>query len=130
MGTYHLAWYLYAPRSWTHAVQLDMNEELNLFPGYILHTSESPDIDDDQQLQCHATLIAESEKPNIVADNPNWALSRLPIQFKRGGDEYDPFDDRKGHDVEVTSVMSRHVRGQLMFDAREVCSYQHRTRLF
>ena len=129
MGAYQLILYLCVVG--THAVQVDMNERFNLFPGYIFHTSEnSPDVGDKQQLKCDATLIAEGEKQNIVADKPNWALSRLPIEFKRGGREHDPFEDGKGYDVDATANKRRRVRGQLMSYARKVCSYQHRTKLF
>ncbi|RPD57704.1 hypothetical protein L227DRAFT_506295 [Lentinus tigrinus ALCF2SS1-6] len=110
---------------------VEVNTKFDLFPGYILNTSENkPDEGDKKQLKVDATLIAESDKEKIVPSAPNWALSRLPIEFKRGGREYDPFDDREGYNVEATAATRRHVRGQLMSYAGRVCSYQHRTKLF
>ncbi|RDX50652.1 hypothetical protein OH76DRAFT_433329 [Lentinus brumalis] len=107
-----------------------MNEEFNLFRGYIFHRSQNtPEIGDKKHLKVDATLIAESDEEKIIEDTPNWALSRFPIEFKRGGREWDPFDDRDGHDVESPALTRRHVRGQLISYARKVCSYQHRTKL-
>ncbi|RPD53576.1 hypothetical protein L226DRAFT_488350 [Lentinus tigrinus ALCF2SS1-7] len=110
---------------------VEVHREFDLFPGYILNTSENkPDAGDKKQLKVDATLIADSDKEKIIRSASNWALSRLPIEFKRGGREYDPFDDREGYNVEATAATRRHVRGQLMSYAGRVCSYQHRTKLF
>ncbi|KAI0631828.1 hypothetical protein C8Q77DRAFT_1272713 [Trametes polyzona] len=61
---------------------------------------------------------------------PNWTHCRFWIEFKRGGSEYDPWDDRVSKEAEAARKPRAAVRAQLTAYTRNVFLYQQRTALF
>ncbi|RPD53827.1 hypothetical protein L227DRAFT_480608, partial [Lentinus tigrinus ALCF2SS1-6] len=102
-----------------------------LCPGFVLHLSEdTPSSDDTERTRIDGSLIAECDKQRIKPKEPNWNLQRLPIEFKRSGASYDPFDHDPGRKHESSSEKRRSVYGQLMTYAARVIVNQHRKHLF
>ncbi|OJT11704.1 hypothetical protein TRAPUB_11766 [Trametes pubescens] len=60
---------------------------------------------------------------------PDWTHLRLFIEFKKGGTEHDPFND-KGDHPEAWAKSRQRVRGQLLAYASTTFQYQHRTALY
>lgn len=60
---------------------------------------------------------------------PDWTHLRLFIEFKKGGTENDPFND-KGDHSEAWAQSRQRVRGQLLAYATTTFQYQHRTSLY
>lgn len=108
-----------------------MNRTFSLFPGYVFHLSEStPEPGDSKGYKIDASLISDQDRHLITVNVPNWFLQRLPLEFKRGGTENDPFDDREDHAIDPATPKRRHVRGQIMSYSQHVFVYQHRAWLF
>ncbi|KAI0808302.1 hypothetical protein C8Q74DRAFT_1363698 [Fomes fomentarius] len=111
-------------------IWVEMNNTFSLFPGYIFHLSESTEPGDSKGYKIDATLISDQDRDLITVNVPNWFLQRLPMEFKRGGTENDPFDDRGDHVIDPATPKRRHVRGQIMSYSQHVFVYQHRAWLF
>ncbi|OJT13253.1 hypothetical protein TRAPUB_10188 [Trametes pubescens] len=71
--------------------------------------------------------------PTTVAPDdgrPDWTRLRLFIEFKSGGVENDPFDDKSSQSPESWAQSRAKVRGQLLAYASKTFQYQHRTALY
>ncbi|EJF59442.1 hypothetical protein DICSQDRAFT_172040 [Dichomitus squalens LYAD-421 SS1] len=120
-----------------------MDKKHNLCPGHVLNLSEDKSQGTDKlRYKIDGSFISDVDKGTIVPGATNWALQRLPVEFKRGGMHLDAFEDRSGKDTKDEEEMEdeeekgdeaetrRFVRGQLMSHAERVFTYQHRTALF
>ncbi|KAI0707471.1 hypothetical protein C8T65DRAFT_740400 [Cerioporus squamosus] len=115
------------------AVAADKTLPTELCPGFVFNKSEEgKDKEDNSKLRIDASLISvdDSKTHRFKANQPNWSLQRLPIEFKRGGATYDPFDDNPKHKHEADLADRRGVYGQLMTYAERVFVHQHRKSLF
>ncbi|RPD53824.1 hypothetical protein L226DRAFT_617358 [Lentinus tigrinus ALCF2SS1-7] len=120
-------------KRWSQAwytVSQDTTLPIKLCPGFILHLSEDTPASGTAKVRVDGSLISEDDRERIKPKEPNWDIQRLPIEFKRGGVEHDPFDDDPRRKHEATSDERRSVYGQLMTYASRVMVNQHRKHVF
>lgn len=99
-------------------------------PGYRLGLSQDKSEPkkkrkDESPLKVDAALYKQEELPED--GRPHWETARLLIEFKRGGGQYDPFDDEKGDGVSETRT---DVRGQITTYVANAFACQHRVAMF
>ena len=99
-------------------------------PGYRLGLSQDKSASkkkkkDETPLKIDAALYKTEELPKD--GRPHWETARLLIEFKRGGGQYDPFDDKKGDGASETRT---DVRGQITTYVANAFSCQHRVAMF
>ena len=103
-----------------------MNKK-RLAPGLKFHLCENqPDpssIDEDGQ-KIDAALFYEKDAPKDA--RPNWADQLVSIEFKRGDDSLDPFDDAMPQ-LRTNAESKKKVRGQIISYAELVFNIQQRT---
>ncbi|RPD55664.1 hypothetical protein L226DRAFT_617055 [Lentinus tigrinus ALCF2SS1-7] len=80
---------------------------------------------DKQGLKVDAALYKEEDVP--TDGRPYWETSRLLIEFKRGGGQHDPYDDKTGDGASETRT---DVRGQITTYVANAFSLQHRVAMF
>ena len=106
--------------------------DYSLCPGFFLQISETKgDTGDSKRYKIDGSLIAEEDFEDTRPKQPNWNLQSLQIEFKRGGEEKEPYNDLTGVDAEEVPRAEREAnRGQLMSYADRVFCYQHRTAVY
>lgn len=111
---------------------IDRDETLGpLCPGHFFNLSESkPEPGDPSKYKIDASFIADADRPRVKPDVPNWLLQRIGAEFKSGGTDNDPFEDRPGYNIESDAESREEVRGQVMSYAAHIFSYQQRTAFF
>ena len=73
------------------------------------------------------SLIHKDDKDLITPGAPNWFFQRYSVEFKRGGSDYDPFNDKNQLQPETATITRADVRGQLFGYVDRMFKYQHRT---
>ncbi|KAI0740025.1 hypothetical protein C8Q76DRAFT_790508 [Earliella scabrosa] len=111
-------------RAWA---KVDQAHEL--CPGSVFHLPRTVKIDD-WTLKVNGSFISKEDAKRVVPRKPNWRLQRLPAQFKAGGIDLEPFEDRPGYDPETQVPRRKDVRGQVMSYAEHIYRYQHRTAVY
>lgn len=111
---------------------IDRDERLGpLCPGYFFHLSESkPEPGDPSKYKIDASFIAAADRLRVKPDVPNWLLQCMGGEFKPGGTDNEPFDDRPGYKIENDADSRQKVRGQVMSYSAHVFAYQQRTAFF
>ena len=111
---------------------VDADPELGpLCPGYLINLSENQyDEGDDHKYKIDASFIKEEDRERLIPNVPNWPLQKLSAEFKRGGTSLDPYNDKKGQNVESQTDSRLKVGGQIMSYSNHVFVYQHRIALF
>lgn len=111
--------------------QVKVDRKNRLCRGHFLHISDNKaDPTDPYKYKVDGSYIPNCDRKLIRQRYPNWAYISFLVKFKRGGTEFDPFDDTPGNDPDATAKTRRAVRGQIMSYAERVFAYQHRTAVF
>ncbi|KAI0324060.1 hypothetical protein GY45DRAFT_469684 [Cubamyces sp. BRFM 1775] len=103
----------------------------DLIPGLKMSTSsEKPDITEmgNFKQKPDAAIFKADSVP--TDGRPHWADQLITVEFKRNTTSQDPFDDRKGAELESDAATRKEVRGQLIDYSELVFRIQHRTALF
>ena len=108
-----------------------MDAQYHFCPGFFLNLSESkPESGDPTRSKVDGSFIPNEDRSLITPGVPNWAYQWFSLEFKRGGTENDPFDDRHPFAPETATATRRSVRGQLFGYVDLIFKYQHRTSHF
>ncbi|KAI0324568.1 hypothetical protein GY45DRAFT_1375459 [Cubamyces sp. BRFM 1775] len=117
-----------------HEIQRRFVEAVNdndLIPGLKMSTSsEKPDITEmgNFKQKPDAAIFKADSVP--TDGRPHWADQLITVEFKRNTTSQDPFDDRKGAELESDAATRKEARGQLIDYSELVFRIQHRTALY
>ncbi|KAI0323417.1 hypothetical protein GY45DRAFT_1439605 [Cubamyces sp. BRFM 1775] len=103
----------------------------DLIPGLKMSIlSEKPDITEmgNFKQKPDAAIFKADSVP--TDGRPHWADQLITVEFKRNTTSQDPFDDRKGAELESDAATRKEVRGQLIDYSELVFRIQNRTALF